>query len=56
MAETVDLANGKSVPKACVDALDKFDAEVWPGASFRGARGALVSVVLDAYKKEQLDD
>lgn len=45
--EMVELAGGGTVPKSCVDALDKFDAEVWPGATFSRARAAVVQVVLN---------
>jgi hypothetical protein len=50
--EKIELASGASVPKACVDALDNFDAEIWPGATFPTARAAIVNVVLNAYLKE----
>lgn len=52
--ELVDMVNGKSVPKACVDALDEFE-KTWPGASFSKARAAIVFEVLQAYKREMND-
>jgi hypothetical protein len=53
-AEDVDdeeylyLADGRKVPKRCVDALDEYEA-TWPGASFAGARAALAWAVIAAY-------
>jgi hypothetical protein len=47
----VHMANGKSVPRVCVDALNDFE-QTWPGATFHTARPAIVAVVLEALIKE----
>lgn len=47
MIEKVYLANGESVPQYCVDALHEFE-KIWPGATFIGARAAIVAEVLKA--------
>lgn len=44
------LADGRRVQAAVVAALDRFDAEVWPGATFPGARAAIVAVVQEALR------
>lgn len=46
--EMLSLADGRQVPKRCVDALDAFENS-WPGASFAGARPALAWYVLTSY-------
>jgi hypothetical protein len=53
--EMIGLADGTNVPKACVDALEKFEHK-WPGATFPMARAAIVREVLKAYKKEMKKD
>lgn len=50
--DMIELANGVEVPLACVEALDKFDREVWAGATFPNARAAIAATVLTAYKEE----
>ena len=45
--DTIELSNGRSVPKSAVDALRVLD-EKWPGATLRIARPAIVAAVLDA--------
>lgn len=52
MADTVPLADGRDVPKACVDALDALD-ERWPGATFPRARAAIAAAVLDAVSGQE---
>ena len=37
MVEMIQLANGKEVPKSCVDAFDEFE-RIWQGASLQQAR------------------
>jgi hypothetical protein len=44
-AETMDLADGRTVPDECVAALDRLNAE-WPGAVLPAARGAAVAAAL----------
>jgi hypothetical protein len=44
------LASGKVVPDICVTALEELEL-IWPGASLRQARGAIVNAVLTAYTK-----
>lgn len=41
------LANGGKVPKKAVEALNKLE-ERWPGATFKGARPAIVQTVMEA--------
>lgn len=48
--EMVQMADGREVPKYLVDALEKFDQE-WPGATFRGARPAIVRTIIEAIKE-----
>lgn len=48
------LANGEEIPDACVQALEDLERR-WPGATLPQARGAIVSVVLKAYHKKNLD-
>jgi hypothetical protein len=43
----VSLADGREVPQKCLDALGELDNR-WPGATFAGARGAIVAEVLSA--------
>lgn len=50
----VFLANGEEIPDACVQALEDLERR-WPGATLPQARGAIVSVVLKAYHKKNLD-
>lgn len=47
--DKIHLANGTSVPKACVDALEELE-NIWPGASLPQARAAIVAAVLEANK------
>lgn len=47
----VHMANGKSVPRVCVEALNDFE-KTWPGATFPTARAAIISAVLEALIKE----
>jgi hypothetical protein len=48
MSEWIELADGVTrVPAAAVAALDKLD-ETWPGATFKGARPAIVAAVIAA--------
>lgn len=49
--DTLELADGRTVPRAAVDALDELDRS-WPGATFPGARGAIAWTVLDAVREE----
>lgn len=46
--EMIGLADGRNVPKACVDALDEYEI-TWPGATFPTARAGIVWAVLAAY-------
>ena len=47
--DKVYLADGRTVvPRVAVDALTRFDVEVWPGATFAGARPAVVAAVIEA--------
>jgi hypothetical protein len=39
------LADGRWVPKKCLDALDELDKR-WPGATFSGARAMIAAEVL----------
>jgi hypothetical protein len=48
--EMVEMMNGRSVPKACVDALDEFE-QIWPGATWPTARMAIADRVLEAADK-----
>jgi len=48
--ESVYLAGGMRVPRACINALAELD-EVWPGATLPQARAAISLRVLDAYYK-----
>lgn len=45
--EIIPLANGRDVPKVCVDALDEYE-KIWPGATFAKARPGIVAAILDA--------
>lgn len=47
MDEVIHLANGDDVPLVLVKALDDLEA-VWPGATFEGARPAIVNAILNA--------
>lgn len=47
--EMLDLTNGKRIPKESLVALDKLE-ESWPGATFHGARPAIVAAVMDALR------
>jgi hypothetical protein len=48
MSEWIELADGVTrVPAAAVAALDKLE-EKWPGATFKGARPAIVAAVIEA--------
>lgn len=49
--DTLELADGRTVPRAAVDALDELDRS-WPGATFPRARGAIAWTVLDAVREE----
>lgn len=49
--DLIELADGRTVPRAAVDALDELD-RTWPGATFPGARGAVAWTVLDAVREE----
>lgn len=51
--EMIQLADGRDVPKACVDALDAFEG-VWPGATFHRARAAIVARVIEAYEADRI--
>jgi hypothetical protein len=46
--EYLYLADGRKVPKRCVDALDEYE-NTWPGASFPNARTGLAWTVIAAY-------
>lgn len=43
------LADGSQVPDECVRAVDELEAR-WPGASFPGARGAIVAAVIETLR------
>lgn len=45
--DVIWLADGRQVPAAAVEALDRLD-ERWPGATFPGARPAIVAEVIAA--------
>lgn len=48
MSEWIELADGVTrVPSAAVAALDELE-KVWPGATFSGARPAIVAAVMSA--------
>lgn len=50
--EVIHLANGDDVPAALVRALDNLEA-YWPGATFKGARPAIVNAILKEQKKNK---
>lgn len=43
----IELADGRDVPRAAVDALGEFE-KVWPGATFPMARAGIVAAVIEA--------
>lgn len=47
MNDTIDLANGQSVPASAVAALDELERR-WPGATLQQARPAIVAAVIAA--------
>ena len=48
--EMLDLTNGKRIPKDALVALDRLE-ESWPGATFHGARPAIVAAVLESLRE-----
>jgi hypothetical protein len=50
--ETIELADGRTVPAAAVGALDELE-RAWPGATLPQARPAIVAAVLAAVQTWQ---
>lgn len=50
MNENLQLAGGETVPRYLVKALEDLE-KVWPGASLRQARPAVVAAILKAQKQ-----